>query len=100
MSSLVRRRALAVLPLTLVVVLAACGSSSKNTSSSGSGGSSGGTTTLRLGYFPNVTHAPAIIGVEKGTFAQKLGPNVKLETKSFNSGNEAVTALLAGALDA
>ena len=24
--------------------------------------------TLRLGYFPNVTHAPAIVGVESGIF--------------------------------
>ena len=32
--------------------------------------------TLRLGYFPNVTHAPAIVGVEGGIFAKKLGKNV------------------------
>jgi len=53
-----------------------------------------------LGYFPNVTHAPAIIGAQSGSFAAKLGPNVKLELKTFNSGTEATTALLAGAIDA
>ena len=26
--------------------------------------------TLRLGYFPNVTHAPALVGVEEGIFAK------------------------------
>ena len=105
MVSHVRFRALAavVVTLALALVLAACGSSSKSSSGSGTtaaGGGGGGTTTLRLGYFPNVTHAPAIIGVQNGTFASKLGPNVKLELKTFNAGNEAATALLAGAIDA
>ena len=67
---------------------------------SSNNGSSSGAVTLRLGYFPNVTHAPAIIGVQNGTFAAKLGPDVKLDLKTFNSGTEATTALLAGAIDA
>lgn len=54
---------------------------------------------LRLGYFPNVTHAPAIIGADKGFFADKLG-STKLTTQQFNAGGEAVTALLGGSLDA
>jgi NitT/TauT family transport system substrate-binding protein len=90
--------------LALALALAACGSSSKpgTTAATGgsTGGSSSGSTTLRLGYFPNVTHAPAIIGAQSGSFAAKLGPNVKLELKTFNSGTEATTALLAGAIDA
>jgi NitT/TauT family transport system substrate-binding protein len=56
--------------------------------------------TLRLGYFPNVTHASAIVGVEGGIFAKKLGTNVDLQLKTFNSGTEAVQALQADALDA
>jgi NitT/TauT family transport system substrate-binding protein len=56
--------------------------------------------TLRLGYFPNVTHASAIVGVESGIFAKKLGKNVTLDLKTFNSGTEALQALQAGALDA
>ena len=55
--------------------------------------------TLRLGYFPNVTHATGIVGVEKGVFAERLGSSVKLETKTFNAGPAAVEALLADALD-
>jgi NitT/TauT family transport system substrate-binding protein len=49
---------------------------------------------------PNVTHAPAIIGVQNGTFESKLGPNVKLDLKTFNSGTEATTAIISGAIDA
>lgn len=99
--------------VVLSIALAACGSSSKaasspdttasggsTTASTSGGSSSGGSTTLRLGYFPNVTHAPAIIGAQTGSFAAKLGPNVKLVLKTFNSGTEATTALLAGAIDA
>ena len=56
--------------------------------------------TLRLGYFPNVTHAPAIVGVDSGVFAEALGPNVTLEVAHFNAGGEAIEALLSGAIDA
>jgi NitT/TauT family transport system substrate-binding protein len=59
-----------------------------------------GGTTLRLGYFPNVTHAPAIIGVETGLFQEALGADVDLEVTTFNSGTEAIEALFAGAIDA
>ena len=55
---------------------------------------------LRLGYFPNVTHAAAVVGVEKGIYAEKLGANVNLKTATFNAGPAAVEALFAGALDA
>jgi len=56
--------------------------------------------TLRLGYFPNVTHATAIVGVESGIFAKKLGSGVDLQLKTFNSGTEAIAAIQADALDA
>ena len=56
-------------------------------------------TTLRLGYFPNITHATAIVGVESGMFAAALGTD-KLQTQTFNAGPSAVEALLSGALDA
>jgi len=55
---------------------------------------------LRLGYFPNLTHAPALIGAEKGYFEQQLAPTGGVELKTFNAGPAAVTALLADALDA
>jgi NitT/TauT family transport system substrate-binding protein len=56
--------------------------------------------TLRLGYFPNVTHAPAIIGVDQGIFADALGSTATLETSTFNSGTEVIEAIFSGALDA
>jgi NitT/TauT family transport system substrate-binding protein len=53
---------------------------------------------LRLAYFPNITHAQALVGVDDGTLAAALGG--KLETRMFNAGPAAMEALLAGELDA
>jgi NitT/TauT family transport system substrate-binding protein len=55
--------------------------------------------TVRLGYFANVTHAPAILALEQGWFAEALGSDVRLEPRSFNAGPEAVEALFSEALD-
>ena len=56
--------------------------------------------TLRLGYFPNVTHAPAIIGVETGSSPRRSATASTLEPSTFNSGTEAVEALFSEAIDA
>jgi NitT/TauT family transport system substrate-binding protein len=53
---------------------------------------------LRLGYFANVTHAPAIWR-RAGLPAEALGPGVKLELRTFNAGPEAVEAIFSDALD-
>ncbi len=54
---------------------------------------------LKLGYFGNVTHAPALVGVKKGFLQQALG-STKLSTQTFNAGPAAIEALNAGAIDA
>lgn len=72
--------------------------------SDGSGPAAGATEeasgTLRLGYFANVTHAPAVIGEEDGIFQDALGDGVEIEYSYYNSGTEAIEALFAGAIDA
>jgi NitT/TauT family transport system substrate-binding protein len=55
---------------------------------------------LRLGYFANVTHAPALIGEADGTFAAALGDDVEISYVYFNSGTEAIEALFNGGIDA
>ena len=91
-SRTLRALALAATALMTATALAACGDDS-------SGGSNGEATTIRLGYFPNITHAPVLVGVNKGFFQQALG-NTKLEAKTFNAGPAAVEALFSGAIDA
>lgn len=56
------------------------------------------TDTLRIGYFPNLTHAPAVIGVGNGDFQKALG-NVKIEPHIFNAGPSAIEALFANQID-
>ena len=55
--------------------------------------------TIRVGYFPNITHAQALIGLARGDFQQALGPQVKIETKVFTAGPSAIEALFAKAID-
>jgi NitT/TauT family transport system substrate-binding protein len=54
---------------------------------------------VKLGFFPNVTHAPALVGVGDELFASRLGDGVDLETFTFNAGTEAIEALFAGSID-
>lgn len=55
--------------------------------------------TVRLGYFPNVTHAAALVGIGRGMFQESLGPNVRLDTKTFNAGPALIEAMFAGEVD-
>lgn len=92
-----RRRTLGIAGASAVALIATtmltgCGGSSASGAGDGS--------TLRLGYFPNLTHASALVGVQKGYFAKELGSGVKLKTQTFNAGDDAVQALFSGALDA
>jgi NitT/TauT family transport system substrate-binding protein len=84
--------ALTAIPLALG--LTACGGSS-----SADDNASGAASELHLGYFANVTHAAALIGVQQGFFEKELG-DTKLATQVFNAGPDEVEALFAGGLDA
>jgi NitT/TauT family transport system substrate-binding protein len=91
---LVSLATLAVVGVATLGSAAACGGDTDDAAGTS------GPVTLRLGYFPNITHAPAVVGVEKGIFAEKLGSDVKLATKTFNAGPAAIEAVFSGALDA
>jgi NitT/TauT family transport system substrate-binding protein len=89
-------RRLAALALLGSLALAACGGGDR----AGAGPTAEpAPVTLHLGYFPNITHAPALVGVEKGFLAGALAPNVTLKTATFNAGPAAIEALFADALD-
>jgi NitT/TauT family transport system substrate-binding protein len=85
------RAAAGLTALLLISLLAvACASSSASTS---------GPVTVRLGYFPNVTHAAALVGVQEGIFARALGTDKLDASKTFNAGPAEATALISGAID-
>ncbi len=80
--------ALAVV-LMLGVIIAGCARSQ----------SKAGPKVMRVGYFPNITHSQAVIGVARGDFAKSLGSRVRLEPTVFNGGPSVIEALFAGRLD-
>jgi NitT/TauT family transport system substrate-binding protein len=98
MSTPRRRWWLVALLVPLLLGAAACGDDGD---ASGTGSeTSADVPALRLGYFPNLTHAPALVGVDQGIFDEALEGQAQLETSTFNAGPEAVEALFADALDA
>ena len=87
------------LPRTLAgaaaVVLAAGVASCSNAGSSGQGAE------VRLGYFPNLTHATALVGLHRGYYRDELAADgATLVAQDFNSGTDTIEALLGGGLDA
>lgn len=88
------------------VLLAACG-----TGGDGSGGSATDASsptqptaeeisTVKLGFFPNFTHAPALVGIQEGLFKDALADqDLTVTPTAFNAGPDAVTALLGNSLD-
>jgi NitT/TauT family transport system substrate-binding protein len=90
--SLKLKRPLAVILASSLVFLAGCGTTQTATKS-------GELSSVKLGYFPNVTHASAMIGVEKGFFQKELGEKVKLNTQQFPNGSLLMDALTTGQID-
>ena len=101
------RSAAAVL---LGLVLAACGDAS-SPSPDGKSVSKPDEVVVRIGHFPNITHAHGLVahatsrtaaasGTGTGWFEERLGPGVKVEWYgSYNAGPSAMEAMLAGSLD-
>ena len=57
-------------------------------------------TTLRLGFFPNLTHAPALVGLQDGLFKSALKDlGISVTPTAFNAGPDAVSALFGDSLD-
>jgi NitT/TauT family transport system substrate-binding protein len=76
---------------TALLALSACGAPSASQTA--------GESVLRVGFFPNITHSQALIGLARGDFQQALGDDVRLETIQFNAGPSAIEALFAGEID-
>lgn len=59
---------------------------------------------LKVGYFPNVTHAQGVIGAQTtrtkdGWFEKRLGPEVEIQWFAYNAGPSAMEAILAHSID-
>lgn len=89
----VRVAVVATVAVVLASVLAACGIGNADP-----GGPAGPAKVLRLGFFPNLTHATALVGLARGFYTHRLGAT-ELRTQIFNAGPGAVEALFSGGLD-
>jgi NitT/TauT family transport system substrate-binding protein len=83
-----RTTARAILPLALLAAAALAGCAD-----------TGGEPGLRLGYFPNITHAQALYGIQSGLYAKAVGSH-PFQATQFNAGPTAMEALLTGQVDA
>jgi NitT/TauT family transport system substrate-binding protein len=85
------RVALAISAVVATLGMSACGSDSRAAGVAPE--------EVRLGYFPNLTHATAIVADKEGFFARHLGAT-RLTVSTFNAGPAAMEALKSGAIDA
>ncbi|MGW6710145.1 ABC transporter substrate-binding protein [Streptomyces sp. NPDC054956] len=53
---------------------------------------------VRIGYFPNLTHATALVGIQEGLIQKELGATT-IKPQTFNAGPSEIDALNSGALD-
>jgi NitT/TauT family transport system substrate-binding protein len=54
---------------------------------------------MRVGHFPNITHAQALVGRAQGRFEAALQGKATVSWRVFNAGPSAIEALFAGELD-
>ncbi|MEU1470287.1 aliphatic sulfonate ABC transporter substrate-binding protein [Streptomyces sp. NPDC005761] len=95
--------AAAALPL-LAVALTACGYGSEakdddaKKANVAADGKKLSADSVRIGYFPNLTHATALVGDQEGLFQKELG-GTQLKTSTFNAGPSEIEALNADSID-
>src|SRR3982751_2303978 len=84
--------------LCSIALFAACEGKKSNPSAEG------GKTVLRVGHFPNITHAQGIIAHQlskqgKGWFEERLGPDVEIQWFIYNAGPSAMEAIFTDSID-
>lgn len=98
-----RRGAVAAAALPLLIgALASCGYGSQAEEAPKAGASTEGkklsASEVRIGYFPNLTHATALVGLQEGLIQKELG-GTAIKPQSFNAGPSEIEALNGGSLD-
>src|SRR6187397_2289655 len=93
-----KRPLLLALALLLPAFFSSCGKKSSTTDVSNA------PLTLKVGHFPNITHAQALVASAlsrqgKGWFEERLGPGTKIEWFVYNAGPSAMEALAADSID-
>jgi NitT/TauT family transport system substrate-binding protein len=97
------RRGLAVVAALPLLTLAACGYGSQAEDDGAAKVAAGaeridGLDSVKIGYFGNLTHGTALVGMEKGFFQKELGAT-KVVPAVFNAGPSEIEALNSGSID-
>nr|WP_107481299.1 aliphatic sulfonate ABC transporter substrate-binding protein [Streptomyces malaysiense] len=97
------RRSAVVLAVLPLLTLTACGYGSEARSDDTAKVAPGaekidGLGSVKIGYFPNLTHGTALVGRERGLFQKELGAT-KAEYATFNAGPSEIEALNSGSID-
>lgn len=82
------KRKINALPLVLfmaAIALSGCKQSNANT--------------IRIGFFPNLTHSQAVYGYANGDYEKVFGEQYRVKWQSFNAGPAEIEAMFAGEVD-
>lgn len=90
MSCKMKRFTAAALTVCLLFALTGCGASNQ---------AEEGKTKVRVAYFPNITHAQALVMKNKGTLEEKWKDKCEVNWVSFNAGPAEMEAIFAGEID-
>jgi NitT/TauT family transport system substrate-binding protein len=78
--------------LLFIGILSGCAQSSNESEG-------GEVKTVKIGYFPNLTHIATIVALEKGYFEEAFGKDVTIETKTVANGGLFMEAMATKAID-
>ncbi|MBK5445571.1 MULTISPECIES: aliphatic sulfonate ABC transporter substrate-binding protein [Peribacillus] len=83
-----------IMSVLLIGIVSGCTQSTSKEEGKGTGKQ-----TVKIGYFPNLTHSATIIALEKGFFEEEFGEDVKIETKTVANGGLFMEAMATNAID-
>ncbi|KQU17081.1 nitrate ABC transporter substrate-binding protein [Bacillus sp. Leaf13] len=83
-----------IMSVLLIGIVSGCTQSTSKEEGKGTGKQ-----TVKIGYFPNLTHSATIIALEKGFFKEEFGEDVKIETKTVANGGLFMEAMATNAID-
>lgn len=88
--------------LAIVVALATgagCSATRSGTAPGSGAATPAPTSVVRLGFFPNITHSQALVGVAQGRFQKAFGDRATVQPQAFNAGPGVIEALFAKQID-
>lgn len=83
----------------MAALLGLTGCSSQSSDSSSDINANSETVEVRMAYFPNITHAQALVMKNEGTLEETLGEGFEVSWTSFTAGSSEVEALFAQEID-